>query len=148
MSTLDSLLKQSQNQHAQQQPLKRLVSPLLRRWARPHKASVSLYSKERYLELFAKAPVCELCGKETAIAFACFDGFSDWKFVGACTAGEECYAIPLVDFFARPASAVDWLAHMAGKPEMDWESFGAMMRRFREATGSQGGEGPHFERIR
>lgn len=99
------------------------------------------------MELFAKAPVCEVCGKEPAIAFACFDGFTNWKFVGACTAVQEFYTIPIVDFFARPASAVDWLAHMAGKPGMDWESFGAMMRRFREATGSAGGEGPHFRRV-
>ncbi len=91
--------------------------------------------------------MCEICGQEPAVAFACFDGYTNWKFVGPCSEHMEYYTIPLIDFFARPASAVDWMAHMDQKPGMDWESFGRMMRRFRDATGSMGGEGPHFRRI-
>ena len=94
--------------------------------------------------MFNIAPKCEVCGNEAAISFACFDGFTNWKFCGACTSDQEFYTIPMADFLSRPASVVDWLAHMAKKPEMDWESFGKMMLRLREATGSKGGLGPDF----
>jgi hypothetical protein len=113
---------------------------------RGHWGSVKfqMTSDEICQKLFNTAPVCEVCGHETAISLACFDGFTNWKFCGACTSEEEFYTIPMADFFARPASVLDWLAHMSKKKEMDWESFGKMMLRLREATGSKGGVGPNF----
>lgn len=136
--------KQSTGNPSHKHRLQDVLKPIIGHWNhKPEQYPIN--SAERYKVLFNEAPICEIGGKEPAICFASFEGLSDWKFVGESTMGTESYAIAIIDFFARPASVVDWLAHMAGKPEMDWESFGAMMRRFRQATGSKGGEGPNFK---
>jgi hypothetical protein len=121
--------------------IQRVTRPILGHWG---PAKFSINPEETIKKLFSVTPVCEVCGKEIAVSFACFDGFGNWKFCGNCTRDNEFYTIPIADFVARPASMVDWIAHMSKKHEMDWESFGQMMLRFREITGSKGGNGPAF----
>jgi hypothetical protein len=121
--------------------LKASVKPIRGHWGHVH---TQTSADGICRQLFNVAPVCEVCGKEIAVSLACFNGFSDWKFCGQCTTEDEFYTIPMADYFARPASVLDWLAHMSKKQEMDWESFGRMMLRLREATGSKGGVGPNF----
>ncbi len=123
-------------------PVSRLIKPIFGHWGA---SRFPITSEERYRQLFNIAPVCEVCGAEPAIALSCFDGFTNWKFCGSCVSDTETYTIPLADFFERPASVVDWLAHMQKKPGMDWDSFGRMMLRLREATGSRGGVGPSYK---
>jgi hypothetical protein len=138
---MDEYLGTQDKRQSAARRLGRMIKPLMGHLGnKPY----PITSAERYMKLFTKAPICEICGDETAISFACFDGFSNWKFCGNCTRDIEFYTIPIADFFARPASVVDWLGHMDGKHDMDWASFGRMMNRFSEATGSEGGEGPHF----
>jgi hypothetical protein len=119
------------------------VQPIRGHWG---SAKFQLTADDICRQLFNVAPVCEVCGHEPAVELACFDGFTNWKFCGVCTSDQERYTIPMADFFARPASVVDWLAHMSKKPGMDWDSFGKMMLRLREATGSKGGIGPDFRK--
>ena len=117
------------------------VKPIRGHWG-PAKSQIS--PADRCRKLFNITPVCEVCGHEPAVSLACFDGFTNWKFCGECTSDKEFYTIPLADFFERPASVLDWLAHMNKKQQMDWASFGSMMLRLREATGSRGGVGPNY----
>jgi hypothetical protein len=118
---------------------RRIDKPILGHWG---PAKFPDVAEDRTRKLFNITPMCEVCGAEPAISLACFDGFTNWKFCGACTSDQEFYTIPLADFFDRPASVLDWLAHMGKKQGMDWDSFGKMMLRLREATGSKGGVGP------
>jgi hypothetical protein len=128
---------------ATDRPLQNSIKPIRGHWG-PAKFQKS--ADDICRQLFNTAPVCEVCGNEPAVSLACFDGFTNWKFCGPCTSDQEFYTIPMADFFARPASVVDWLAHMDKKTGMDWESFGKMMLRLREATGSKGGVGPDFRK--
>ena len=132
-------LDRSQKRHVAARLPRRIEKPIFGHWG-PAKTEVS--PADRVRKLFNVTPMCEICGNEVAISLACFDGFSNWKFCGACSSDQEFYSIPLADFFDRPASVLDWLAHMGKKQGMDWDSFGKMMLRLREATGSKGGVGP------
>ncbi|MBF0548328.1 MAG: hypothetical protein HQM08_28085 [Candidatus Riflebacteria bacterium] len=95
--------------------------------------------------MFKTKPVCELCGKEEATAFSIVledeskaSSKGNWKFVCVCVGQKEYYPIPIKNFFDSPASTVDWLAQMHGKPELDGNDFIDMMYRFRKATCSFG----------
>ena len=87
---------------------------------------------------FPREPVCEVCKKEGAYSFS-FLSKGDvpcWKFTGECTNGREEYYIVFEKFFNSPAATVDWLAHLQEKSWMDWQDFGLMFWRFRQATES------------
>ncbi len=90
---------------------------------------------------FKKAPSCEACEQEPAIAFTFFHPgkrphFSGWKFTGKCTNEKDDYAIEFDRFFADPTSIVRWLGHLNEKTWMNGNDFMAMMERFRDATES------------
>jgi len=138
---MNDFADKTEKRHASVRLPRRIEKPIFGHWG---PAKIESSPEERVRKLFSITPMCEVCGAEVAISLACFDGFSDWKFCGACTRDQEFYTIPLADFFDHPASVLDWIAHMSKKPGMDWDSFGKMMLRLREATGSKGGVGPDY----
>ncbi|HNR50676.1 MAG TPA: hypothetical protein PKI80_03760 [Deltaproteobacteria bacterium] len=94
--------------------------------------------------VFPRTPICEVCKKEEAVSFSYLKNIPEanikegWYFCGYCISQDlvEDYYIEFDRFFHSPASTVDWLAHIAGKKWINWADFMAMMKRFREATGS------------
>lgn len=92
---------------------------------------------------FYKSPMCEICRERQALVFEFYpDAYTTAPIHGWCFTCAECnecdskYWFYIGNFFQSPASTVDWLAHIHGKPWMDWSGFMDMMNRFREATGS------------
>ncbi len=80
---------------------------------------------------FGKPPMCEACGKHEAISFSVIKG--EWKFTCHCTENEEQFFVYFEDFFDSAAANVKWISHLTFQPWMDWQDFGDMMYRFREA---------------
>ena len=88
---------------------------------------------------FPKVAMCEECGKNPAIAF-CWQRQPDksfaCKFCCNCSDGRDYYYVLIDNFFAKPASNVDWLAHLHKKRWFNATQFLETMHRFRAATAS------------
>ncbi|MFL0805544.1 MAG: hypothetical protein K6L81_17655 [Agarilytica sp.] len=80
---------------------------------------------------FPQKSMCERCNKREAISFSVIRG--EWKFTCACTQYEEQFFIYFEDFFDSASANVKWLSHLTFQPWVDWQDFGDMMYRFREA---------------
>jgi hypothetical protein len=87
--------------------------------------------------LFKKQPPCELLPDHSATHFSFRRG--QWFFVST-QAPEDWneYSFPINNFFASPASTIDWLAHLSEKDWFNAQDFCSMMHRFRKATDSYG----------
>jgi hypothetical protein len=87
---------------------------------------------------FKKIPMCEILHDKPARHFTHRRG--EWLFVST-EAPEDLneYHFEIERFFRSPQATIDWLAHLHEKEWFDANDFCAMMRRFREATGSYGG---------